>query len=117
MWWALVDSLARLAMAGHQALSMGPGAAAKIMKKDEDEWEDFKQKEFDYSGLRVQAMLINEKEDDNEKREGRSDTEKKVEDLAVVVVCKNFQVPGIKVALVQVPPASKWLQKPRTGHD
>ncbi|XP_031795958.1 protein CDV3 homolog isoform X1 [Sarcophilus harrisii] len=50
----------------------GPGAAAKT--KDEDEWKEFEQKEVDYSGLRVQAMQISEKEeDDNEKREDPGD--------------------------------------------
>ncbi|XP_072507462.1 protein CDV3 homolog isoform X1 [Notamacropus eugenii] len=51
----------------------GPGAAAKT--KDEDEWKEFEQKEIDYSGLRVQAMQISEKEeDDNEKREDPGDS-------------------------------------------
>ncbi|XP_038628523.1 protein CDV3 homolog isoform X2 [Tachyglossus aculeatus] len=41
---------------------------------DEDEWKEFEQKEIDYSGLRVQAMQISEKEDEeNEKREEPGD--------------------------------------------
>ncbi|XP_058513202.1 protein CDV3 homolog isoform X1 [Ochotona princeps] len=52
----------------------GAGAAAKAVTKDEDEWKEFEQKEVDYSGLRVQAMQISEKEeDDTEKREDPGD--------------------------------------------
>ena len=52
--------------------SMGP--AGKAVKKDENEWKEFEQREVDYSGLRVQAMQISEKEDDdNEKREDPGD--------------------------------------------
>ncbi|VTJ62256.1 Hypothetical predicted protein [Marmota monax] len=51
----------------------GPGAATKAVTKDEDEWKEFEQKGVDYSGLRVQAMQISEKEDDNEKREDPGD--------------------------------------------
>lgn len=50
------------------------GPAGKAVTKDEDEWKEFEQKEVDYSGLRVQAMQISEKEDDdNEKREDPGD--------------------------------------------
>ncbi|KAB1283623.1 Protein CDV3-like protein [Camelus dromedarius] len=42
--------------------------------QDEDEWKEFEQKEVDYSGLRVQAMQISEKEEDeNDKREDPGD--------------------------------------------
>ncbi|XP_063105091.1 protein CDV3 homolog isoform X4 [Cavia porcellus] len=52
----------------------GPGAATKAVTKEEDEWKEFEQKEVDYSGLRVQAMQISEKEeDDTEKREDPGD--------------------------------------------
>ncbi|XP_058921334.1 protein CDV3 homolog isoform X3 [Kogia breviceps] len=52
----------------------GPGAATKVVTKDEDEWKEFEQREVDYSGLRVQAMQISEKEEDeNEKREDPGD--------------------------------------------
>ncbi|CAO2612685.1 Protein CDV3 homolog [Lemmus lemmus] len=48
------------------------GPAGKAVTKDEDEWKEFEQKEVDYSGLRVQAMQISEKEDDdNEERRSR----------------------------------------------
>ncbi|XP_050995942.1 protein CDV3 homolog isoform X2 [Acomys russatus] len=51
------------------------GPAGKAVTKDEDEWKEFEQKEVDYSGLRVQAMQISEKEDDdNEKREDPGDS-------------------------------------------
>ncbi|KAK1338237.1 hypothetical protein QTO34_001351 [Cnephaeus nilssonii] len=37
---------------------------------DENEWKEFEQEEIDYRGLRVQAVQISEKEeDDSEKRE------------------------------------------------
>nr|XP_045367180.1 protein CDV3 homolog isoform X3 [Camelus bactrianus] len=50
------------------------GAATKAVTKDEDEWKEFEQKEVDYSGLRVQAMQISEKEEDeNDKREDPGD--------------------------------------------
>lgn len=39
----------------------GPGAAAKALTKDEDEWKEFEQKELDYSGLRVQAKQIRQR--------------------------------------------------------
>lgn len=49
------------------------GPADKAITKDENEWKEFEQREVDYSGLRVQAMQISEKEeDDNEKREDPS---------------------------------------------
>lgn len=50
------------------------GPADKAITKDENEWKEFEQREVDYSGLRVQAMQISEKEDDdNEKREDPGD--------------------------------------------
>ncbi|KAK1346763.1 hypothetical protein QTO34_000623 [Cnephaeus nilssonii] len=59
---------------GGTAGAVGPGAATKAVTKDEDEWKEFEQKEVDYSGLRVQAMQISEKEeDDSEKREDPGD--------------------------------------------
>ena len=53
--------------------SRSTGPAGKAIKKDENEWKEFEQREVNYSGLRVQAMQISEKEeDDNEKREDPS---------------------------------------------
>ena len=53
--------------------SRSAGPAGKDIKKDENEWKEFEQREVNYSGLRVQAMQISEKEeDDNEKREDPS---------------------------------------------
>ena len=53
--------------------SRSAGPAGKDIMKDENEWKEFEQREVDYSGLRVQAMQISEKEeDDNEKREDPS---------------------------------------------
>ena len=53
---------------------MGPGAATKVVTKDADEWKEFEQKEVDRSSLRVQAMQISgKKEDENEKREDPGD--------------------------------------------
>ena len=54
--------------------SRSAGPAGKDIMKDENEWKEFEQREVDYSGLRVQAMQISEKEeDDNEKREDPGD--------------------------------------------
>nr|XP_044624035.1 LOW QUALITY PROTEIN: protein CDV3 homolog [Equus asinus] len=54
--------------------AVGCGASTKAVTKEEDEWKEFEQKEVDYSRLRVQAMPICEKEEeDNEKREGPGD--------------------------------------------
>lgn len=50
------------------------GPADKAITKDENEWKEFEHIEVDYSGLRVQAMQISEKQDDdNEKREDPGD--------------------------------------------
>ena len=54
--------------------SRSTGPAGKAIKKDENEWKEFEQREVDYSGLRVQAMQISEKEEDDiEKREDPGD--------------------------------------------
>ncbi|XP_039768796.1 protein CDV3 homolog isoform X2 [Ornithorhynchus anatinus] len=58
------------------AAPAGPAGPAVAVpnRPDEDEWKEFEQKEIDYSGLRVQAMQISEKEDEeNEKREEPGD--------------------------------------------
>uniref|UniRef100_A0A4X1TWU7 CDV3 homolog n=1 Tax=Sus scrofa TaxID=9823 RepID=A0A4X1TWU7_PIG len=77
---------------GGTTAAAGPGPATKALTKEEDEWKDFEQKEVDYSGLRVQAMQISEKEEDeNEKRE----------DPGV----EKSAGPWNKTAPVQAPPA------------
>ncbi|XP_047420816.1 protein CDV3 homolog isoform X2 [Sciurus carolinensis] len=81
----------------------GPGAATKAVTKDEDEWKEFEQKEVDYSGLRVQAMQISEKEeDDNEKREDPGDN---WEEGGGGVGVEKSSGPWNKTAPVQAPPA------------
>ncbi|XP_020021307.1 protein CDV3 homolog isoform X3 [Castor canadensis] len=81
----------------------GPGAATKAVTKDEDEWKEFEQKEVDYSGLRVQAMQISEKEeDDNEKREDPGDN---WEEGGGGSGAEKSSGPWNKTAPVQAPPA------------
>ncbi|VFV27656.1 protein cdv3 isoform b, partial [Lynx pardinus] len=72
--------------------------------KDEDEWKEFEQKEVDYSGLRVQAMPISEKEEDNEKREDPGDNweEGGGGDGGI----EESSGPWSKTAPVQAPPAA-----------
>eukprot|EP00069_Balaena_mysticetus_P015120 bmy_22486T0 len=70
--WGAGTRLGYSGTAGREA--MGPGAATKVVTKDADEWKEFEQKEVDYSSLRVQAMQISgKKEDENEKREDPGD--------------------------------------------
>ncbi|XP_036049310.1 protein CDV3 homolog isoform X2 [Onychomys torridus] len=79
------------------------GSAGKAVTKDEDEWKEFEQKEVDYSGLRVQAMQISEKEDDdNEKREDPGDN---WEDGGGGSGVEKSSGPWNKTAPVQAPPA------------
>ncbi|XP_031795959.1 protein CDV3 homolog isoform X2 [Sarcophilus harrisii] len=89
----------------------GPGAAAKT--KDEDEWKEFEQKEVDYSGLRVQAMQISEKEeDDNEKREDPGDNWEETGSGGV----EKSSGPWNKTAPVQAPaPAIETPEPVMTG--
>lgn len=80
------------------------GSAGKAVTKDEDEWKEFEQKEVDYSGLRVQAMQISEKEDDdNEKREDPGDNWEEGGGGSGV---EKSAGPWNKTAPVQAPPAS-----------
>ncbi|XP_057401475.1 protein CDV3 homolog isoform X1 [Balaenoptera acutorostrata] len=82
----------------------GPGAATKVVTKDEDEWKEFEQKEVDYSGLRVQAMQISEKEEDeNEKREDPGDNWEEGGGGGGGV--EKSSGPWNKTAPVQAPPA------------
>ncbi|XP_059124459.1 protein CDV3 homolog isoform X1 [Peromyscus eremicus] len=79
------------------------GSAGKAVTKDEDEWKEFEQKEVDYSGLRVQAMQISEKEDDdNEKREDPGDNWEEGGGGSGV---EKSSGPWNKTAPVQAPPA------------
>uniref|UniRef100_A0A2I3H3D1 CDV3 homolog n=1 Tax=Nomascus leucogenys TaxID=61853 RepID=A0A2I3H3D1_NOMLE len=56
------------------AAQAAPPSGGTRSGADEDEWKELEQKEVDYSGLRVQAMQISEKEDeDNEKRQDPGD--------------------------------------------
>ena len=71
--------------------------------KDENEWKEFEQREVDYSGLRVQAMQISEKEDDdNEKREDPGDN---WEEGRGGSGAEKSPGPWNKTVLVQAPPA------------
>ncbi|XP_017811376.1 protein CDV3 homolog isoform X1 [Papio anubis] len=82
----------------------GPGAATKAVTKDEDEWKELEQKEVDYSGLRVQAMQISEKEeDDTEKRQDPGDNWE--EGGGGGGGMEKSSGPWNKTALVQAPPA------------
>ncbi|XP_052519491.1 protein CDV3 homolog [Budorcas taxicolor] len=82
----------------------GPGAATKVVTKEEDEWKEFEQKEVDYSGLRVQAMQISEKEEDEvEKREDPSDNWEEGGGGGGGV--EKSSGPWNKTAPVQAPPA------------
>ncbi|EHA97954.1 CDV3-like protein [Heterocephalus glaber] len=82
---------------------VGPRVATKAVKKNEDEWKEFEQKEVDYSRLRVQAMQISEKEeDDNEKREDPGDN---WEEGGGGRGIEKSSGPWNKTALVQGPPA------------
>ena len=82
----------------------GPGAATKVVTKEEDEWKEFEQKEVDYSGLRVQAMQISEKEEDKvEKREDPSDNWEEGGGGGGGV--EKSSGPWNKTAPVQAPPA------------
>ncbi|KAL6082047.1 hypothetical protein STEG23_003101 [Scotinomys teguina] len=87
------------------------GSGGKAVTKDEDEWKEFEQKEVDYSGLRVQAMQISEKEDDdNEKREDPGDNWEEGGGGSGV---EKSSGPWNKTAPVQAPPApvigiKKW---------
>ncbi|XP_069421469.1 protein CDV3 homolog isoform X1 [Ovis canadensis] len=82
----------------------GPGAATKVVTKEEDEWKEFEQKEVDYSGLRVQAMQISEKEEDEvEKREDPSDNWEEGGGGGGGV--EKSSGPWNKTASVQAPPA------------
>ncbi|XP_038179576.1 protein CDV3 homolog isoform X2 [Arvicola amphibius] len=79
------------------------GPAGKAVTKEEDEWKEFEQKEVDYSGLRVQAMQISEKEDDdNEKREDPGDNWEEGGGGSGV---EKSSGPWNKTAPVQAPPA------------
>ncbi|XP_041533066.1 protein CDV3 homolog isoform X2 [Microtus oregoni] len=79
------------------------GPAGKAVTKEEDEWKEFEPKEVDYSGLRVQAMQISEKEDDdNEKREDPGDN---WEEGGVGSGVEKSSGPWNKTAPVQAPPA------------
>ncbi|GAB1294595.1 Protein CDV3 [Apodemus speciosus] len=79
------------------------GPAGKAITKDENEWKEFEQKEVDYSGLRVQAMQISEKEDDdNEKREDPGDN---WEEGGGGSGAEKSSGPWNKTAPVQAPPA------------
>lgn len=76
------------------------------MTKEEDEWKDFEQKEVDYSGLRVQAMQISEKEEDeNEKREDPGDNWEEGGGGGGGVGVEKSAGPWNKTAPVQAPPA------------
>ncbi|KAL6093413.1 hypothetical protein STEG23_029198 [Scotinomys teguina] len=88
---------------GSGAMSGNTRTSGKVIRKDEDEWKEFEQKEVNYSGLRVQAMQINEKEDyDNEKREDPGDNWEEGEGGSGV---EKSSGPWNKTALVQAPPA------------
>ncbi|XP_006840094.1 PREDICTED: protein CDV3 homolog [Chrysochloris asiatica] len=90
---------------GGTAGAAGPGAATKTVTKDEDEWKEFEQKEVDYSGLRVQAMQISEKEeDDSEKREDPGDNWEEGGGGSSGGIEKSSG-PWNKTAPVQAPPA------------
>lgn len=79
------------------------GLASKTITKDENEWKEFQQKEFNFSGLRVQTMQISEKEDDdNEKRE---DPEDNWEEGRGGSGAEKSPGPWNKTAPVQAPPA------------
>uniref|UniRef100_A0A8C3W6W2 CDV3 homolog n=1 Tax=Catagonus wagneri TaxID=51154 RepID=A0A8C3W6W2_9CETA len=83
----------------------GPGPATKALTKEEDEWKDFEQKEVDYSGLRVQAMQISEKEEDeNEKREDPGDNWEEGGGGGGGVGVEKSSGPWNKTAPVQAPP-------------
>ena len=70
---------------------------------DENEWKEFEHIEVDYSGLRVQAMQISEKEeDDNEKREDPGDN---WEEGRGGSGAGKSPGPWNKTVLVQAPPA------------
>uniref|UniRef100_A0A8D0Q6J6 CDV3 homolog n=2 Tax=Sus scrofa TaxID=9823 RepID=A0A8D0Q6J6_PIG len=74
--------------------------------QEEDEWKDFEQKEVDYSGLRVQAMQISEKEEDeNEKREDPGDNWEEGGGGGGGVGVEKSSGPWNKTAPVQAPPA------------
>ncbi|KAM9696926.1 protein CDV3 homolog isoform X4 [Muntiacus reevesi] len=84
----------------------GPGAATKVVTKEEDEWKEFEQKEVDYSGLRVQAMQISEKEEDEvEKREDPSDNWEEGGGGGGGGGVEKSSGPWNKTAPVQAPPA------------
>ncbi|XP_036878819.1 protein CDV3 homolog isoform X3 [Manis javanica] len=89
---------------GTSGAATGPGAATKAVTKDEDEWKEFEQKEVDYSGLRVQAMQISEKEEDeNEKREDPGDNWEEGGGGGGCI--EKSSGPWNKTAPVQAPPA------------
>ncbi|XP_036747971.1 protein CDV3 homolog isoform X2 [Manis pentadactyla] len=89
---------------GTSGAATGPGAATKAVTKDEDEWKEFEQKEVDYSGLRVQAMQISEKEEDeNEKREDPGDNWEEGGGGGGGI--EKSSGPWNKTASVQAPPA------------
>ncbi|KAM4821170.1 LOW QUALITY PROTEIN: protein CDV3 homolog [Thomomys bottae] len=95
---------------GDGAGGAGPGAATKAVTKDEDEWKEFEQKEVDYSGLRVQAMQISEKEEeDNEKREDPGDNWEEGGGSGGV---EKSSGPWNKTAPVQAPPAPVVVAEP-----
>lgn len=84
----------------------GPGAATKVVTKEEDEWKKFEQKEVDYSGVRVQAMQISEKEEDEvEKREDPSDNWEEGGGGGGGGGVEKSSGPWNKTAPVQAPPA------------
>ncbi|ELR48501.1 Protein CDV3-like protein, partial [Bos mutus] len=75
-----------------------------LVLQEEDEWKEFEQKEVDYSGLRVQAMQISEKEEDEvEKREDPSDNWEEGGGGGGGV--EKSSGPWNKTAPVQAPPA------------
>uniref|UniRef100_A0A4X1TRH6 CDV3 homolog n=1 Tax=Sus scrofa TaxID=9823 RepID=A0A4X1TRH6_PIG len=91
---------------GGTTAAAGPGPATKALTKEEDEWKDFEQKEVDYSGLRVQAMQISEKEEDeNEKREDPGDNWEEGGGGGGGVGVEKSAGPWNKTAPVQAPPA------------
>uniref|UniRef100_A0A8D2A8A0 CDV3 homolog n=1 Tax=Sus scrofa TaxID=9823 RepID=A0A8D2A8A0_PIG len=91
---------------GGTTAAAGPGPATKALTKEEDEWKDFEQKEVDYSGLRVQAMQISEKEEDeNEKREDPGDNWEEGGGGGGGVGVEKSSGPWNKTAPVQAPPA------------